>query len=59
MDLINNVIEKVQYIGYQYNSKEEKSSHILEMEKNKYEYLYHLSDDLHATYRKILDMKPY
>lgn len=59
MDLVNNVIEKVQYIGYHYNSKEEKASHIIEMEKNKYECLYNLNDDLEATYRKILDTKSY
>ena len=54
MDIINNVIEEVQYIRYEYSTNEERESHIIEMEKNEYECLYKLSDGLEVTYRKIL-----
>lgn len=56
MDIINNVIEEVEYIRYKYSTNEERESHIIEMEKKQYECLYRLSDDLEVTYRKILDV---
>lgn len=56
MEIVNNVIEEVQYIKYEYSTKEERQTHLIEMEKKQYESLYRLSDGLQVTYRKILDV---
>ncbi|QOR36505.1 hypothetical protein IMX26_06760 [Clostridium sp. 'deep sea'] len=51
---VTNKIEKVHYTSYVYGSIDEKNKHILEMQKNGYEFLVNFQDEHRATFRKFL-----
>ncbi len=59
MKNIENIIEKVQYITYTYDTLEEKKEHIEKMELEGYEHLENFDHVWQVTYRKFLDhIKP-